>query len=931
MMLRGKILLFSVFAFFVIHTGTVFSQSQVGVVLNEYCVSNINGQTDGFGAASDWLELYNPNTFSVNLQSYYLSNDRNNLLKWKFPQNYSLPAQGMKTIWLTGKNTLKNGDYHTNFTIEQCKNQWLILSTDAGVVRDSVFIQATKEGHSRGRVDIQSVGVGAWRLYPNPTFMLPNPNLNNYLGYAPKPKICVSTPPTGTTLATENGGFFAVGSAPTVYFKLESNAAFDSLYSCFDIYYTTDGTYPVPGLPLAPNTFLYADSLVAAGGLLTLQATTIIRAIAAPQAAAYCEQRFLPSYCETNTYFIDAAHVDFTPDFGVVSLAMEDNGGWFQTSGAFSPTIHAEYFDKKLQLSEGYAQITRPPQEEWRTKQRGMYIHLDDRRGFGCAFEGKVFNVDLLGTSTRTNFPTLHLKAGDIESNSLANGSLSGTADGSGIRDVLIQSIAAKYNIKVNPLRIKPVITFVNGKYYGVYDLREVYDKHYENYYNGQSKDSLTLAFYHNTDGAVSYPDGTSSNFNNDFDAKIYNEYVTMGKPLNNQANYDNLMNELDKESFMDYFILNSYGMNSDLWNYNVAYARGGQPQLPGGKWHYYLWNAPTVFNFTAVQTNTVAINNPNLSPCAIYANATTSTVSPIRGNSHSVIMNKLMNPVNGNKTFQLEYKNRYQDLLNGPLKCENILSHFDALQKLYSKEMNYHSDPTSGLQFGTATPPSPASWDSVMYKVRLSLEARCYIVATGFNKPGCYGMVGPFDISVDVRPDTAAGKVKLNTEVLPYYVWNGRFYSTQMSFKAIPNSDDYVFDHWEFLGPQNAKDPLSLDSIGFTFNQPEQVVAVFTNKTKDLAMDGDYANVPTGFTPNGDGLNDVFRPLGSAKFVTDYELTIWSRWGEEVFRSTSAEQGWDGNYKGTQAITGVYAYMVKYKNTYGENKVYTGNVTLTR
>jgi gliding motility-associated-like protein len=59
--------------------------------------------------------------------------------------------------------------------------------------------------------------------------------------------------------------------------------------------------------------------------------------------------------------------------------------------------------------------------------------------------------------------------------------------------------------------------------------------------------------------------------------------------------------------------------------------------------------------------------------------------------------------------------------------------------------------------------------------------------------------------------------------------------------------------------------------------------------------------------------------------------MTIWNRWGEEVFRSTSPQQGWDGNYKGTQAITGVYAYVIKYKDPEGESKVFSGNVTLTR
>lgn len=919
-------------------SGRYFSQSFTGIVLNEYSASNTSGPVDAFGSPSDWVEIHNPNTFSVSLQSYFLSNDPINLYKWQFPQNFVIPGGGLAVIWLSGRNTVKNGEYHANFTLEQCKNQWLILSTDAGTVRDSVFVQHTMAGHTRGRISNSSNGVAMWRVYTSPSFLQTNPPNNYYIGYAPTPSMVAFPNPVNPSPSPRinTGGFFNEGQAPVVYFKLENNQAYDKALSCFDIYYTVDGSFPGPG-----NGIAYTDSATSAGGNLLMSQTTMVRAVAYPKNTATCNPDYLPSFCQTNTYFIDPPHNDISPEFGVLSLAMDP--AWFQTSGAFSPTIHAEYYDRKRQVSEGYAQINRPIQEDWRTKQRGMYINMDDRRGFGCAFEGNVFNVDVLGTTTRTTFPSLHLKAGDIESNSVPSFG-GGLTFGTGLRDVTIQSLAAKHNIKVNPLHIKPVVTFINGRYYGVYNLYEIYDKHYEQFYNQQSPDSLTLAFYHNGDGFVSYVDGTSSGFNNDFDAKIYNEYVTQSKPLSNPTNYEKLMSELDKESFMDYMLVNSIIMNSNLWNYNVAYAKGGQSNFPGGKWHYYLWNVPAIYGFMGVQTNTSVIADVNVSPCSIYANVNTATVSPVRGNSHAVILNRLMDPNTGNKSFQLEYRNRMQDLLNGPFNCDNLKAHIEAIHKLYAKEMLYHSDPQTGIQFGTQIPPSDNSWDSLMLaqvvvpSLKKIAGERCFVVSTTLNKPGCFGLVGPFDIMVDVKPDTASGKVKLNTTVLQKYPWYGKYYSTTMGFRAIPSSTAFVFNHWELTYEQNAEDPqelkrnpLLLDSILYTFNRTETVVAVFTDKTQDLNMDGEYANIPTGFTPNGDGWNDVFRPLGSADYVSDYEMIIFSRWGEEVFRSTAVNQGWDGNYKGKPAVTGVYAYMIKYRNVKGETKTALGNVTLTR
>ena len=57
----------------------------------------------------------------------------------------------------------------------------------------------------------------------------------------------------------------------------------------------------------------------------------------------------------------------------------------------------------------------------------------------------------------------------------------------------------------------------------------------------------------------------------------------------------------------------------------------------------------------------------------------------------------------------------------------------------------------------------------------------------------------------------------------------------------------------------------------------------------------------------------------------------IWNRWGQLVYSSSDPTKGWDGNFKGTPAQTGVYAYLIDYTTTGGEEKVLKGNVTLIR
>lgn len=75
---------------------------------------------------------------------------------------------------------------------------------------------------------------------------------------------------------------------------------------------------------------------------------------------------------------------------------------------------------------------------------------------------------------------------------------------------------------------------------------------------------------------------------------------------------------------------------------------------------------------------------------------------------------------------------------------------------------------------------------------------------------------------------------------------------------------------------------------------------------------------VPNAFTPNRDINNPVFRPFvveGSCCTVRDYEMKIYSRWGELLFDSYELAQGWDGTYLNEFAQQGVYLCILKYKN----------------
>lgn len=88
-------------------------------------------------------------------------------------------------------------------------------------------------------------------------------------------------------------------------------------------------------------------------------------------------------------------------------------------------------------------------------------------------------------------------------------------------------------------------------------------------------------------------------------------------------------------------------------------------------------------------------------------------------------------------------------------------------------------------------------------------------------------------------------------------------------------------------------------------------------------------AFIPNVFTPDGNGINDVFEPyvIGSP----GYSLTICDRWGGLVFRSGKPFEFWDGTVKGREASAGMYYYAITARDCQGRPKVYRGWVSLLR
>lgn len=98
------------------------------------------------------------------------------------------------------------------------------------------------------------------------------------------------------------------------------------------------------------------------------------------------------------------------------------------------------------------------------------------------------------------------------------------------------------------------------------------------------------------------------------------------------------------------------------------------------------------------------------------------------------------------------------------------------------------------------------------------------------------------------------------------------------------------------------------------------------------IYVDIDYHDnlfIPTAFTPNGDGKNDIFR-IGNLTFQKVQEFRILNRWGQEVFSATD-NRGWNGFFKGKPQDAATFYYLIRVAYPDGATKMFKGDVILVR
>lgn len=168
---------------------------------------------------------------------------------------------------------------------------------------------------------------------------------------------------------------------------------------------------------------------------------------------------------------------------------------------------------------------------------------------------------------------------------------------------------------------------------------------------------------------------------------------------------------------------------------------------------------------------------------------------------------------------------------------------------------------------------------------------------------------------------------------------WPASIFKNEVHFRELagPLATSYA---WDFagLGGSTLPDPdfTFPDDTGRSY--PVQLVVRNMLGCPDSTIrlvnvdDVLLVYIPTAFSPDGDGINEVLHVLGNDIADSDFHFRIYDRWGHLVFETKDRHAGWDGRYKGKVVKNGVYVWMLHIKSKYsGVNHDLRGHVSVIR
>lgn len=533
------------------------SYSSEDICINEVCSSYFPTSFSETQPASDWIELYNASKEIINLESYYLSDDKEDLQKCKLPSLELMP--GCYYVIHSNSEEMTDEEARLNFKINS-QGETLYLSGGKGTI-DIVNIPQMDTNTTWSRLKDAGQEWGNTTL----TYGSSNNQAEEILDKIEAPIFSVA------------GGFYKDE------FELELKAPSDCM-----IYYTLDGSNPNEKSSLYKSPILIKDmseepnvyssrkdfNLLHDGWAKeSVEKIAVVRAIAVNADGQ-------KSDIVTNSYIVGRENDKSYAEMYTVSLVTDPDNLFDDKEGIY--VLGEDY--NNLVAEDSLSNEKQPNYFiDGKKSERPANIEIFDKDGkrilkrqVGIRIHGhttreraqKSFSV-----YARQMYDGEDTIEGIFEENTrLHKFFIYANRDATKIKDVLISRVLADRNMATQSFEYCNV--FLDGEYWGVYLLAEVYDEYYfENNY-GIARDNIQIH-----EGATP-PDVI--------------EYLNSVSDKSEAAVYEQLCQMIDVQSFIDYYASMLYLNNSDWLDYNARCYRSiksGQGKNEDGKWRWGVWD----------------------------------------------------------------------------------------------------------------------------------------------------------------------------------------------------------------------------------------------------------------------------------------------------------------------------------------------------
>ncbi len=222
-------------------------------------------------------------------------------------------------------------------------------------------------------------------------------------------------------------------------------------------------------------------------------------------------------------------------------------------------------------------------------------------------------------------------------------------------------------------------------------------------------------------------------------------------------------------------------------------------------------------------------------------------------------------------------------------------------------------------------------------------------VVASNGNTSHCYTLPGDKSVSLSVLSSNGcAAKVSMPAYIHVFAPPVANFQSDPVKPTTIDPyvqflnySGNAVSYYWNFGDENNSTSTASNPSFSFSGEDcyTVQLIALSSDGCKDTntqqvcILPETAIYVPNSFTPNHDGQNDIFKPEGTGISNTGYELMIFDRWGNMIFKTDDLHKGWDGTIGNGKevALIDVFIWKVNARDVLGKYYRMTGTVSLLK